>query len=87
MLLPGGWLMCNRKRVEAEIIEANPGVTVEHKCDCPLSTVVSVNGVQGERNCPVNMFCCPACIPLCSEDKSAAEASRLLAAQAQEMER
>eukprot|EP01052_Picozoa_sp_SAG31_P013975 SAG31_NODE_854_length_11497_cov_8.245043_4_plen_84_part_00 len=83
--------MCNRKRIEKEILAENPDVTVEHKCDCPLSATVEVNGVRGKKNCPVNMFCCPACIPICNEDKSAAEAKRLLAETAapaaQDMER
>jgi hypothetical protein len=34
------------------------------------------------------MFCCPSCIPLCSEDKTAAEAKRLISeAAAFDMER
>jgi hypothetical protein len=81
--------MCNRFRIAKEIEEANPGVMVEHKCYCPLSTKVSVGEQAGEHNCPTLAFMCPSCIPLCNEEKTAEQAKGLLGAGAgaQDMQR
>ena len=80
--------MNNRKRIEQEILDENPGATVEHKCGLPLSSQANVNGMDGKCNLACPMFCCPSCIPLCSEDKTAAEAKRLISeAAAFDMER
>ena len=44
--------MRSQKRVEAEATEANPGVTVEHKCDCPArgpGGFIPPGGARGEE--------------------------------------
>ena len=70
----GGWVFGNRKRIEAEVLKKMPNAKIEHQCACLLTTVLSVNGKQGKRDCCPMMFACPSCFKCCSAEKYATDA-------------
>lgn len=65
----GGWVMNNRKRIEAEVLKKMPNAKVKHTCALCFTDVTSVDGKKGKRDCCPMLFCCPSCCTCVKTDK------------------
>ena len=57
----GGWVMNNRKRIEAEMRTKYPDAEISHAVALPFTVSITSDGQRSKRSLGLPMFCCPSC--------------------------